>query len=499
MASGFSILDRKECPHTDAPRAAFFTDLNLDQIIGLISAQWGTKVKDFYRYFPLDEECEAYRRAVYGDVKKEPVYRALCVFLENAKGMEIAEKQKQAVLSPVQKAAWHLREIESYCLAFETLGEELSRLQPQSEGFQKFTEILTAYLKTDGYRNMKEQTENLLKKLSGIRLLLTYEKDRIAVSEGTAPGDYENFVRENGDPEAKPFQNPFRGSPGWTNLERECLEILIRKEPELFRNIQKCAVQYENFQEEDLTRFLAEIPFYLSFCGFQREMAEQGYVFAAPSVNREENMNARGLYDLALACAALRDGRKVVSNDMEYGEQESFFVLTGPNQGGKTTFARSLGQLVYFTKMGLDVPAESANVHYFKDILTHFSVEESVETGRGKLKEELVRLAPMMAENCGNCFVVINELFTTAATYDAQIMGKRVLERFIGQGCRGIYVTHLKELASVHPRIVSLRAMLDQNRVQTFQIERSEAEESACAVNQVTKYRLTYEQLKERL
>ena len=38
---------------------------------------------------------------------------------------------------------------------------------------------------------------------------------------------------------------------------------------------------------------------------------------------------------------------------METGER--FFVLTGPNQGGKTTFARSLGQLVYFTRIGLDL------------------------------------------------------------------------------------------------------------------------------------------------
>lgn len=504
MSSGFSILDQKECPHTDAPKAAFFTDLNLNQIIDRIGAQWGPMVKNFYRYFPLDEECEAYRRAVYADVKREPVYRALCDFLENAKGMETAGKQKQAVISSLQKCVYHLREMESYCLAFGTLGEELQRLQPKSEGLQEFSKLLTEYLNSSDYNKMKERVTQLLEKLSGIRIRITYERDRIVVSEvtaqeGTKPGDYESFVRKNGDPEAKSFRNPFHGEPGWTDLERECLEILVKKEPDLFRDIQKCAEEYETYQEADLVRFLSEIPFYLSFCGFQREMEEKGYRFTAPAVRWDGEMYAQGLYDLALACVAVRENRKVVSNSMEYGEKESFFVLTGPNQGGKTTFARSLGQLIYFTKMGLDVPAESANVHYFKDILTHFSVEESVETGRGKLKEELVRLAPMMAEERENCFVVINELFTTAATYDAEIMGRKVLERFIGQGCRGIYVTHLKELASVHPRIVSLRAMLDEDRIQTFQIARSEAEESACAVNQVNKYRLTYEQLKERL
>lgn len=157
--------------------------------------------------------------------------------------------------------------------------------------------------------------------------------------------------------------------------------------------------------------------------------------------------------------------------------------------------------MVYFAKMGLDVPAEAAFLPYYTDILTHFSVEESVETGRGKLKEELARLAPMMESVSASsaAFVVINELFTTAANYDACIMGKRVLEFFLGQGDMGIYVTHLKELAEEHPGIVSLRAMVDEAGRQTFRIARGKAADSASAVNQVRKYRLTYEALKERL
>jgi DNA mismatch repair ATPase MutS len=88
--------------------------------------------------------------------------------------------------------------------------------------------------------------------------------------------------------------------------------------------------------------------------------------------------------------------------------------------------------------MGLDVPAKNAKVTYFPDLQTHFSVEESVETGFGKLKEELTRLAPMMYENKRGTFVVINELFTTAASYDALIMGKRGLKHFVELGCMGI-------------------------------------------------------------
>lgn len=499
MAAVFSILDKRECPKLDGPRAAFYLDLNLNQIIDRIGVLWGSDARKFYYYFPMDKDCQEYRRQVYRDVKKPQISAALCDFIEAAKGMEEAGKQREAVLSPLQKHYWQLMEIEAYCHAFDGLGQALEDEALQSEGMQQLRTLLKEYLTQDAYLSMRDRVRDLLAKVAGFRFVITYDRDRMIISEGEAAGDYEGFIERFGDPERASFRTPFLSNPSLSNLEQECLEILLKKKPEIFKSIQELAEEYQGYAKEELLRFRKEIVFYLSFHTFEQEMMGRGYSFATPTCDEAVNMQAQGLYDLALACAAIHEERQVVCNDMEYLEKESFFVLTGPNQGGKTTFARSLGQMIYFTKMGLDVPAVSANVHYFRDILTHFSVEESVETGRGKLKEELVRLAPMMTEVCRNSFVVINELFTTAATYDAEIMGRKVLTHFIDQGCRGIYVTHLKELTTVHEKVVSLRAMLNEQKLQSFKIQRSEAEESACAANQVNKHRLTYSQLKERL
>ena len=275
--------------------------------------------------------------------------------------------------------------------------------------------------------------------------------------------------------------------------------MIQKKTPELFAKIRAVSTENKDYEKTVLVRFEEEMIFYLSYCTLQRGMENEGYAFCTPVRSEDGLMEAEGLFDLALAIANLNTDKEIISNDFRYDKGERFYVLTGPNQGGKTTFARSLGQLVYFTKMGLDVSAKSAIVPYFPDLQTHFSVEESVETGFGKLKEELTRLAPMMYENKRGTFVVINELFTTAASYDALIMGKRVLKHFVELGCMGIYVTHLKELADKQEGIVSLRAMLDENRVQTFEIRRGEAEDTPCAENLVNKHQLTYAQLKERL
>ena len=497
-----SILDLRENPDRDQPRAAFFQDLNLNRIIEQICREWEEDVASFYYYFPADRAGEDYRRAVYADVRQEGVYDILCAFVERMKARQEAQEQKKRVCSRcvrLQEMTWHLAEVRHYCEALVVLDKELSDISLKSRGMLKFQKYLKEYLETEEFKKLMETVRDIQGRLDSIHLILTYENGRVSVSAGTAQGSYDSFLRECFPGISRRLVSPFGVSADLSDLETEIIRLVQKKQPELFQAVSGFAEKYRDYAREILLRFASEIKYYLSFYCFETKMQEAGFVFSAPDTLDNEKMYARGLYDLALACVNMRERKATIPNDMEYREGEHFFVLTGPNQGGKTTFARSLGQLVYFSKMGLDVPAAAANVHYFSGILTHFSVEESVETGRGKLKEELVRLSPMMKAYSRNAFVVINELFTTAENYDACIMGRRVLEHFTSGLCSGIYVTHLKELAEEGGGIVSLRAMLDESGRQNFLIARSAAVESASAVNQVNRHRLTYGQLKERL
>ena len=537
--SFFSILDLKEKSEEDEIRPAFYTDLNLDRVIDRIRQDWGQDVSSFYRYLPANAAGEDYRRDVFADIKQPGCYESLCTFLEGMKAREEALVKKEAVRMELQKAFWHIREAAYYCDALRQLLEALAKVTLHSEGMLTLIAFLREYLDSEEFVGMQEAVEHLQAEAGAFRLVLTYENDRITVAQGEAAGTYEQFLARccSVQEQAKRMdESPFGVSANLSELEGEILKIFQKQNPGFFKNVMEFYKKYEMYAQENLLRFSTEISFYLSFYCFEQRMKEEGFAFAEPQqvlgqalehismpvreIAKDVIMYAEGVYDLALACAVGRE-REIVSNDVVCRKGEQFFVLTGPNQGGKTTFARSLGQMVYFAKMGLDVPARLAFLPRFTEILTHFSVEESVETGRGKLKEELARLAPMMEsvsevypanpgydmsqtaqlvqEQNPCAFVIINELFTTAANYDACIMGKRVLEFFLGQGCMGIYVTHLKELAEAHPGIVSLRAMVDEAGRQTFRIARGEAADSASAVNQVRKYRLTYEALKERL
>ena len=517
MASGttktkeFSILNvyGQDYEAMETGNDAFYQDLNLLPVIDKMTALWGKSVRKLFFFLPKSAPETSYRRAVYADVKNEKVYRALLALTEKLAHVREMRNEKERTSHRLQRAVWKLREAGAYCSAYEELAGALSEAQLSSDGMREFLARLTEILTDGGFLQMRRETQRLLSEIQGIRFIVTYERDRISVEsvEGGSPQGasaaagqpYEEWLARFDGGEGAGMPNPFVTEPTLSELEKACLEMLKSKKPEFFTALETAAEQETEYERLLLSRFEREIPFYLAFRGFQLEMEREGFVFATPTAAENAPMEAKGLYDVALALASFPEGRPVISNDCYYGEGERFFVLTGPNQGGKTTFARSLGQLVFFSAMGLDVPAKSANVPFFAGLQTHFSVEESMETGRGKLMEELVRLAPMMEEWKQGSFVVINELFTTAANYDAQIMGKRVLSHFLSLGCMGIYVTHLAELAEETEGIVSLRAMLDEHGVQTFEIRRGSAGDTACAANQVNKYRLTYEQLKERL
>ena len=422
----------------------------------------------------------------------------MCFVRRMKKYQEIGNK-KEFVKKGIQKAAWHISEVLQYGEALQELLTALREADIQSLGMLSLRESLEQYLASEDFTAMYQTACELLQERNSFRFRISYANNQMIVSEEEISGTYESFLKNSFTEPDKPMKSPYADNLDLTALETEIMAILQKKRPEFFKKSLAFYERYKDYAKEEYLLLGKELAYYLAFYKFEEMMQKLGFAFTSPSVDEKQDMFATGLYDLALAYVNSGEGKAVTSNDMVYHQGETFIVLTGPNQGGKTTFARSLGQMMYFTKMGLDVPAMAANVHHFNHILTHFTVEESVETGRGKLQEELVRLKPMMAGESTNDFVIINELFTTAANYDAIIMGQRVLQYFIGQKCRGIYVTHLKELTESHESVVSMRAMLDEQGKQNHKIVRKEAEDIACAINQVNKYRLNYEQLKERL
>jgi DNA mismatch repair protein MutS len=207
------------------------------------------------------------------------------------------------------------------------------------------------------------------------------------------------------------------------------------------------------------------------------------------------------VFDLALAPGLANEGTRVVVNDFELAAPERILVVTGPNQGGKTTFARTLGQLHHLARIGVLVPGTAARVPLVDGIFTHFERQEEVEDLTSKLEDDLLRIHRILETATADSLLILNESFSSTTVEDQLSIGRRVVRRILDRGPLCVMVTFLDELASLDPRTVSMVSTVDPDEParRTFEIVRRPADGLAYAMAIAEKHRLTYPSVKARI
>ena len=145
------------------------------------------------------------------------------------------------------------------------------------------------------------------------------------------------------------------------------------------------------------------------------KFASKGLRFSYPRVSKSKNVSARDAFDIALANKALLDNRAIVPNDFYLEGSERIFIISGPNQGGKTTFARMFGQLHYLASLGCPVPGTETHLFLPDQIYTHFENEEDIQNARGKLQDDVTRIHSIPESATLKASLILNEIFTPPA------------------------------------------------------------------------------------
>ena len=481
----------------------FFTDLNLDKIVqDIMDEQKLYDLRRFYYIMPDSKDTILYRLDVLRDLDNEKVYQSVVNF---STGMRKTREQLKNINDSkhlLQQQKLNLDAANCYIENISNFYKELKQEKFNSKGFQLFIEWLETYMNSCQYLRFKEDTEKLVKQFNEMKFHIRIKRDKVIIQQGYIEDDYCKQLLDtfqvNTSRDHCYQNNPYHCFV-LSAMEQNILKVLYKPYINTFKELEEFHKQYYKFIDDTISNFEHEVQFYVAFRFYRESMKELKFHFCYPNIGEE--LRITDGYDLALAKKNVSNKKEVIFNNCYLKQKERFFVITGPNQGGKTTFARAIGHIIYFGLIGLMVPARIASIPLFHNIYTHFAVEESINNGAGKLKEELLRLKTMMEQVSKESFVIINEIFTSATSYDAYIMGKKVINYLIDMECQGVYVTHIYELTKYDDRIVSLVATLrsDESNIRTFRIERKRADGLSYANSIVQKHHMTYREIKERI
>ena len=244
--------------------------------------------------------------------------------------------------------------------------------------------------------------------------------------------------REKGMPEKPVEMNPLREM---TTPTEEMLEA------ELTYN-QKIFLQMLYRMTLDLDDLYQDLVFYLGALDVCTQMAARQVPLCIPAILPAGSKGFRTRYMMNPVLAALRPEKKPVGNDVSFDEGGEIFLLTGINQGGKTTFLRTVGSVQLLFQLGWPVPAREAAIAIVDKIVPVFSHEEDTALEHGKLGQELETMRDGMDQATPQSLLLCNEPITGTSPMENLYLSRLVLSSCKVNGFKGIWVTHLYDLAS---------------------------------------------------
>jgi DNA mismatch repair ATPase MutS len=188
-----------------------------------------------------------------------------------------------------------------------------------------------------------------------------------------------------------------------------------------------------------------ELAFYIGCLNLQEQLTPLGepLSFPVPGALEERRHTFDGLYDV---CLALNLKQKIVGNTST-ADGKHLVIITGANQGGKSTFLRSIGLAQLMMQCGMPVPAESFCANVCDGLFTHYKREEDTTMKSGKLDEELSRMSDIVDQLTPNAVVLFNESFAATNEREGSEIARQIISALIEQRLKVFYVTHLYDFA----------------------------------------------------
>jgi DNA mismatch repair protein MutS len=496
-----------EAPEEGTDRS-FARDLNLDQIASAIAGD--REQRDLITSVLLrplhDAGAVRYRQEVFRDLDDPALLHAARDFVGRMSEVGAHLHQLADMQYRHQREGWILDAAAVYCDAVRSLADRLASAPVSSRALLALRDCLASYVSSDAFTFLASDTRDTRAALGRIRYCIRISGSRVDVSRYGDEADYsaavlETFERFKQDA-VKDYRIRYRIRPGMNHVAAEIVSIVARLFPEEFTALEEYCRQHAGFPDDGIRRTAREFQFYLAYLDYIEPLRVAGLPFCYPEVSASSKMvSAAGAFDLALASKFVVQHKTVITNGFRLEGRERILVVTGPNQGGKTTFARTFGQLHHLAGTGCPFPGSAARLFLPDRIFTHFERAEDLARMSGKLEDDLARIDEILAAATTGSILILNETFASTTLGDARFLGTKLLTKVMRLDALCVYITFVDDLASLGDQVVSMMSTIaaDNPAQRTFNVVRKPADGLAYALAIAEKHDLTYERLRERL
>lgn len=456
-------------------------------------------------------DAVGYRQEVFADLANPQVHEAAQRFLDGMKRVRTLRGRREDASYAQTFDIWDVHAGASYIKTIDELDQDLGDClntgDLTSRALVALRCYVTDYAESPEFCRLRDDTRRAEHVLDQLQYALWVRDNGVVVGYPGHEPDLERHVvdlfarfRDDSSQEPSELRRPLAG--GVDHVQAAILSLVKRLNPGTFEQAGAVAAEVRNaVPDPELVTAAEELTFYLSIDALLAPARRAGMPLCLPDVTVAPGLEAHASWDVALGLSLAVNGRVPVTNDLELGGDERILVISGPNQGGKTTTARTFGQLHHLAAVGCPVPGSRVRIMLTDKVLTVFERQETAADFNGRLGGELQRWHQTLDAATPHSAVVINEIFSSAPLADARVLGRTLIDQIVALGAPAVVVTFLDELSRVGPRTVSMVSTVDAEDPtrRTLKVIRRAADGRAYAMSLARRYGISSRQIAERI
>ena len=442
----------------------FISSLQIDSMIILIKESYrGVADLSLEKFFSTDATVLEYRLGVVADLVENPdLYAAFCRAISIIYNINDLRRAMDNDFT-TDSALRSVRYLEMYQEIVNLFADALNNATLHSDGMNNFKKEIAAITESSEYQSLNSELSKMeinfgyIKSVTiGVNLdenLLPREAGLLSINtEPFRPGTLMDRLLKKDSNDGHTFMSAlYPLAKGLHGEELKALNYGISNSLQTVftKSLREFEPLVQNYYHVNTTMFIAlldDIRFLTAGVKFILSMQEKGFSMCRPQIApmAEKRCELSQVYNPMLAVKSVEP--TIVSNSFQLDENGRFYLVTGPNHGGKSIFAYSIGMAQALFQLGLFVPAESACMSPVSGIYTHFPSSDENNYGKGRLESECARLSDIMGHLTDTDMLLMDESFSSTSGLEASYIASEVLTGIGIIGCCGLFVTHIHDL-----------------------------------------------------